>query len=150
MPNATKSRKVKSPKKLKYNNKKIEHNGLKFDSQFEYRYYLYLIRKKAHGEIKDFTTNRKHTKFQILKGYYHKGVKVRDINYVADFVITRNDDSIIIVDTKSPQTAKLQHFKDKIKLLLEQNPELDFWVVMEPQKHHFVTYLQHGSKGEWE
>lgn len=122
-------------------------DGLSFGSGLEQRYYLYLIKKKANGEIKDFKTQ---VRFKILKGYYHKGVKVRDIHYVADFVVERLDGTVIVIDTKSPVTRGLQHFKDKVKLLLNENPQFDFWVVVEPRKHVFNTEPLHGSGREWE
>jgi hypothetical protein len=65
-------------KKSKYNNEKVEVDGIIFDSKKEERYYQDLKLLKKAGEVKDFTLQ---PEFVPLKGFTHQksGQKVRPI-----------------------------------------------------------------------
>lgn len=68
----------------KYKNKKIEVDGIIFDSQLEALYYQHLIKLQEKGEIKSF---RMQVPFILLDGYSIGERKERPIKIVIDFEI---------------------------------------------------------------
>lgn len=91
----------------KYRNKKVIHNGLKFDSQAEFRYFLYYKSKEDNGEIGNL---RLQVPFEIVIN----GKKI--CKYIADFTYT-DKDGFHVVDIKSPITEKDKVFRLKKKLV---------------------------------
>jgi len=81
----------------KYGNKKVEMDGIKFDSKVERDYFIYLKDKKARGEITDIEV---HKKFLLQDKFEQHGKKYRAIHYEADFVITYNTGKQEAIDTK--------------------------------------------------
>lgn len=88
-------------KKQKFNAKKIEYDGIIFDSKLECEYYKELMLKVKNGEIKSFSIQPKY----ILQDKFTKyGKSYREISYSPDFAILNNDDSITLIDVKGFST----------------------------------------------
>ena len=100
----------------KYNAKKVEVDGIKFDSKAEAEYYLHLKEKVDNGEIRSF---ERQIRMTLQEGFYLEGIKgkVRDITYVVDFVITKSDGSITYIDVKGIETDV---FKLKRKMFMHK------------------------------
>jgi hypothetical protein len=97
---------------LKYHNKKIVKNGLKFDSKKEYdRYYELSMLEKA-GVITDLTLQ---PKYLLQKAYKYKDTTIRAIHYIADFSYLLRT-KLIIEDVKG---FKTDVYKLKLKLFLK-------------------------------
>ena len=91
----------------KYFNKKCEYNGLKLDSQKEFRQYLYLKNLEAKGVIRDLQLQTK-LDFKI------DGKKI--FTYKPDFEY--NDEfGHHYIDVKTPATEKNAVFRLKRKLI---------------------------------
>lgn len=95
------------PKPSKYRNRKIEINGVKFDSEKEYLRWLQLVAMQARGEISDL---------QRQFAFEFKMNAIVICRYVADFTYTR-EGSLIVEDVKSEFTAKLPEYRIKKKLM---------------------------------
>jgi hypothetical protein len=108
--------------KRKYHNKKIEIDGIIFDSLLEGGYYQFLKKEKLDGKIKDFSLQ---PSFLLINGYMKYGKKIRKMEYIADFKVIHNDNTEEILDTKGVLTDV---FKIKKKLLLSLY-DIDFYIV---------------------
>ena len=95
----------------KYWAKKIIIDGIKFDSQIEWRFYNYF---KNHPSIKIIELQ---PKFCLLDSFKYDKRIIRGINYLADFKIDYNGDYFII-DVKWMETPA---FKIKKKLFLKKH-----------------------------
>lgn len=93
--------------KNKYNNHKVEADGIKFDSQKEADYYCELKLRLAAGEIKGFCRQAEF-------------ILAPNLRYKADFIVFNNDDTSEIIDVKGFKTdvykAKKKVFEDKFNL----------------------------------
>lgn len=114
----------------KYGNKKIEVDGVVFDSKKEANRYKELKLLEKAGEIHDLQMQ---VKFELIptqrepdivgkRGGIHKGKVIEhSCNYVADFVYTK-DNEVIVEDTKGFRTTdyvikrKLMLYIHKIKI----------------------------------
>lgn len=86
----------------KYGNKKVEVDGIQFDSKKEARRYLELKAMEAAGEIKNL---RRQFKFLLIPSQRIDGKVVeREVSYVADFTYYDKDGSFIVEDTKGFRT----------------------------------------------
>lgn len=98
-------------KKAKYNNRKVEVDGIKFDSQKEADYYCELKLRLAAGEIKGFCRQAEF-------------ILAPDLRYKADFIVFNNDGTSEIIDVKGMQTdlyqAKKKVFEDKFNLKIKE------------------------------
>jgi len=98
-------------KKSKYNNRKVEVDGIKFDSQKETNYYCELKLRLAAGEIKAFCRQAEF-------------ILAPDLRYKADFIVFNNDGTAEIIDVKGMQTdvykAKKKVFEDKFNLRIKE------------------------------
>ena len=103
--------------KSKYNNNKIKYQGLTFDSQKEFEYYLILKDKEKRGLV--FNLKRQ-VPLEIQPAFTDKtGVKQRAITYKADFVYTdRLSGKERYIDVKGFRT---EVYKLKKKLLAYKN-----------------------------
>lgn len=99
--------------KSKYNNSKVTYQGLTFDSQKEFEYYLLLKDKEKRGLV--FNLKRQ-VPLEIQPAFTDKsGVKHRAITYKADFVYTdRVSGKVKYIDVKGFRT---EVYKLKKKLL---------------------------------
>jgi|SRR5690625_774699 len=101
----------------KYGNRKVEIDGLTFDSKAEALYYSELKLRQRAGEIQSFKLQ---PRYRLLEGFTDKhGKKHRPIDYVADFEILHNDNTFEVVDVKGMQT---QVFRIKEKLFCNKYP----------------------------
>ena len=100
----------------KYNAKKVEVDGIKFDSKVEAEYYLHLNEQVDKGEIQGF---ERQVKMTLQDSFYLEGVKgkIRAITYVIDFKITEKDGSITYIDVKGIETDV---FKMKRKMFMNR------------------------------
>lgn len=100
---------------MKYHNKKVYVNGIKFDSMKEARRYRELKLMEEKGLISNLQTQ---VPFEIFPAYVREdGKKIRAIKYIADFVYYQNDKRVI-EDTKGVRT---QVYKIKKKMMEKQH-----------------------------
>jgi hypothetical protein len=100
----------------KYNAKKKEVDGIKFDSIAESQYYLHLKEQAEKGHIKAFSLQ---PTFTLQESFKKDGRAYRKIEYRADFEVIHQDESIEIVDVKGMMTSD---FKIKMKLFQKKYP----------------------------
>lgn len=100
----------------KYNAKKVEIDGIKFDSKAEGEYYLHLKQQVTERKILGFERQKR---MLLQEGFSVEGVKgkIRPIFYVVDFIITENDGTLTYVDVKGMETDV---FKLKKKLFMKR------------------------------
>lgn len=92
-----------APKRQKYGNRRVEIDGIKFDSQHEANFYQELMLRVRAGELK---TVCRQVKFDLPGG----------IVYVADFVAIRPDFTVEgVYDAKSPATKQNRTYINKKK-----------------------------------
>lgn len=99
-------------KKQKYNNKKVEVDGRRFDSKKEAAHYLELRMKERAGLISDL-------KLQVPFVLIEKNETERALKYVADFTYYEAG-VYIVTDVKSTATRKLSTYVNKRKLMLDK------------------------------
>ena len=85
----------------KYRNKKVEIDGIKFDSKHEGEYYLYLKRQREEGKIKDFGLQ---TKFELQPSFKKYGKTHRAITYTVDFAVYHWNGEVEYIDIKGMET----------------------------------------------
>lgn len=128
-------------KKHKYNAKKTEIDGIKFDSAFEARVYTYL--RDNNVKILD-----RQIRFVLQDKFRFKGEAIRTIEYKPDFLIEWNWQQFYI-DAKGMQDAQF-----KIKLKMWQFRYWQTWLELlivksikdlESQLWHYHSYSQHSS-----
>lgn len=91
------------PKRQKYGNRRVEVDGIKFDSQHEANVYQELMVRVRAGELQ---TVCRQVKFDLPGG----------IVYIADFVAIRPDMTIEgVYDAKSPATKENRVYINKKK-----------------------------------
>lgn len=114
----------KQESKYKNNNKVIIDNK-HFDSIMEARFYVFLCRLKKDFKIKDFDCQ---IIFKLQEGYRNlfTSKKIQPINYIADFVVTLNNDIKVVIDVKGIKTAD---FRLKEKMFGYKYPTLCFMCV---------------------
>jgi len=110
----------KPKKKHKYNAKKVILDGITFPSQHEAEYYATLKLRVRAGEVERFELQ---PVFILQQAFKRNGKTVRAIKYIADFKVFYPDGRVEIVDTKGYRT---RDYKNKIKTLLKQNPDMWF------------------------
>lgn len=82
---------------MKYKNKKIIIDGIKFDSQDEAAYYLDLKEMKERGEVVKFILQPKLT---LIPSYKKYGRTIAAITYTPDFLVIYPDGKEVYVDVK--------------------------------------------------
>lgn len=95
--------------KNKYNARKIEYNGIKFDSQFELKCWIYLEELVKEGKINNL---QRQVKFEIIPA----NSVYRAVNYVADFTFFVGD-KYIVADAKG---LILPEFRIKQKIFFDK------------------------------
>ena len=109
----------------KYNNKKTIVDGIKFDSEMESHYYIYLKHLKEIGEVVDFILQ---PTFLLQEGFNLNGKRIRAITYKADFRVIYKDGHEEVIDVKGKLT---EEFKIKRKILLYKYRDITFKCVQE-------------------
>lgn len=110
----------------KYGNKKVEYNGLKFDSKKEKDRYIFLKEQERIGNIQDLQLQVRYELIPAIKEEYVEHLKTKDrvktrtvqlaITYTCDFQYYKNG-VIVTEDVKaSPKSASL----DKSFILKEK------------------------------
>jgi hypothetical protein len=104
---------TEAPKKSKYNSKKIEVDGLKFDSKTEYKRWTELVLLEKSGHIQNL---QRQVTFELQPKFKKKGVSYRAITYVADFTYVVGGVLIVedrkgFCDQKFPIKKKLFEYK---------------------------------------
>lgn len=100
-------------KQSKYKNKKVEYNGIKFDSQKERNYYIKLKLLEDKGKIKDLKLQ---VKFELQPKFQFGNKNIQAISYIADFTYLDEENKLHIVDVKSEATKKDKVYRLKKKL----------------------------------
>ena len=95
----------------KYHNKKITTPDGTFDSEREYARWIDLLWMQRAGQISNLARQQK---FELIPKQEYKGEKIRACSYVADFVYTRNGETIV-EDVKG---VKTKEYLIKKKLML--------------------------------
>ena len=94
----------------KYRNKKVDIDGIIFDSIAESRRYLILKQMEIAGDIT-------HLRLQPKFDYMAENSKKKLFTYKADFDYCTDDGQYVVEDVKSKATAKLPVFRLKKKLI---------------------------------
>jgi hypothetical protein len=96
----------------KYKNKKLEHDGIVFDSKKERDYWLVLKHREMAGEIENLRRQERYLLVPKQNGE-------RAMHYIADFAYyDRKLDKEFVIDVKSEHTRKLPIYVAKRKLML--------------------------------
>lgn len=117
----------------KYGNKKVEIDGIRFDSTKESKRYLELKQMQEDGNIMDLEV---HPKYELLKKFYsHDNELIRAIHYEADFTYLDVVSDEIVVEDVKPLVKKTGKFwmtaeaKIKIKWFKFKYPLIKFKLV---------------------
>lgn len=102
-------------RRSKYNSKRIEKDGMKFDSAKEYKRYIELIAMMQRGEISELKCQVKFVLAPKVKLEGEKRAKP-ELRYYADFTYFMNG-QLIIEDVKSAATRKLATYRMKKHML---------------------------------
>lgn len=94
-------KRISGKERSKYKNRKVEFNGIKFDSIKERDRYIFLLSRLKKGEI---TNLELQVPFELQPHFEHNGKMIRAIRYIADFVYYDQDGNIHIEDTKGFRT----------------------------------------------
>ena len=110
---------------MKYFNKKVIFNGIKFDSKKESEYYLKLKEDEEKGLIKDLKLQ---PEFLLIDSFRDKNGKLeRKCVYTADFeYINRSSEELYVIEIKSKYTAKLVDYILRRKFFKSKYPEINF------------------------
>ena len=109
----------------KYNNKKTIVDGIKFDSEMESHYYIYLKKLKEEGIVLDFELQ---PKYILQEGFVKDGKKIQAITYKADFKVMYVNGLEEVIDVKGKLT---ESFRIKRKMLLYKYRDIDFKCLQE-------------------
>lgn len=114
---------VKKPSK--YKNKKVEFQGIIFDSNTEKKRYEALLELEKQGDIENLEY---HKVFRLLPSVRTSEELVQGVRYEADFYyFDRNLNNYVVEDVKSEMTKKLADYIIKKKLMLYFYPHLTFF-----------------------
>ena len=89
-------------KQNKYHNKKVEYDGINFDSVKEKNRYIGLKQLEKLGVIQNL---QRQVKYELQPSFKLNGKIIRSITYIADFVYEQ-DDVEIIEDVKGMRTKE--------------------------------------------
>lgn len=109
--------------KNKYWAKKVLYMGIRFDSKKEFERYLILRDEEKRKIISDLKCQ---VKYQLIPTFKHKWQTVFWVSYIADFVYKKWSETIV-EDVKSAWTRTNPAYIIKKKLLLQNNPDMNFY-----------------------
>ncbi len=94
-------------KPSKYKSKKVEIDGIMFDSKIEGKYYSHLKKQKEKGIVKSFILQ---PIYELLPAFRKYEKSTRAITLKADFEVVMDDGSEIIIDIKGfpTEVAKIK------------------------------------------
>ena len=101
----------------KYGAKKTFVDGIRFDSQMEADFYLWLKQLQKEGKIGEFTLQ---PKFELQAAFKKRGINFRKIEYRADFLVQTLDGEELVIDVKGMETSD---FKLKRKMFEKKFPQ---------------------------
>lgn len=118
----------------KYNAKKIEYNGVVYDSKFECQRRKELDLLVESGAIKDLEVQKR---FVLQEKFVNnQGKHIREIAYVADFYYYDvASEKWVVEDTKSPVT-RTQVYMVKKKMFEYKYRDITFIEVVNGKKKH--------------
>lgn len=87
----------------KYGNKNVEHDGIKFDSQDEMEYYLFLLDMQSKGILKIIELQ---PRIELLAKFTKHGKKYPAITYTPDFLVEYEDGRRVYLDYKGMETQQ--------------------------------------------
>lgn len=105
---------------------KTIYDGISFDSSSEAEFYKKLKQSKVKGEIKDFELSPEYLLQDEFDNW--RGVKESSIKHYPDYLVTLNDGSQVILDTKGGS----EHETDAIikrRMFMYQNQEIPYYYV---------------------
>lgn len=107
----------------KYKAKKVEVDGIKFDSKLEAERYKYLKNLQYDKKISDLKLQER---FELQPTFKDKNNKtIRAMHYIADFSY-KKDGEYVVEDVKGFETSD---FKLKKKLFLYKYPAITFKII---------------------
>ena len=107
--------------KSKYSNKKVNIDGITFDSMKEANRYRELKLLEKVGEISNLVLQ---PVYVLLESFEYKGEKIRAIKYLGDFeYVDSKTGSKVLEDTKG---FKTKDYLIKVKLLKSKYLDIDF------------------------
>ena len=121
-------------KRAKYGNKKVEVNGVKFDSKLE----LYLYQSLTENSFDfDFQVT-----IELIPKFKFKGISIRAINMRVDFIL-RHEGKIIYIDTKGFATpeAKIKYKMLKYKFRDDEEVEI-VWLKTQKEVNAYILNLK--------
>lgn len=102
----------------KYRNRKVEVDGMVFDSQKEYRRWRELQFLEKAGEIYQLQRQVTFVLIPIQKDEITGKVIEREAKYIADFSYRRMSDQRLVVEDVKSEATKTDLYRLKKKLLL--------------------------------
>ena len=123
-------RKKDGAKKSKYHNKKVEYDGISFDSKKEMKRYIILKKAQEEGIISDLMLQVKYELIPAVREKYIKHLKTKNkecertlqlpITYTCDFQYTKNGETIVEDVKASPKMLPKDFIlKEKIMFALK-------------------------------
>ena len=117
---------------------KRTYKGIQYDSELEMRYFKDVVEVGLeNGTIIDC---QRQIKYELQPKCKYKNENILAIKYIADYVLTYNDGSVIVWDVKgqADATAKL-----KKKMFHYKYPEIDYrWVTYSLQDGGWLEYSE--------
>lgn len=107
----------------KYNARKIEVDGIKFDSKAEADYYLYLKYLQSINEVRSFYLQ---PVINLLPSFKYNGKTIRKMDYRLDFKVEYMDGKVEYIDVKGMATTDAK-MKLKIARYLNQDKTIK-WI----------------------
>jgi hypothetical protein len=86
---------------MKYGNKRVEVDGIKFDSKKESKRYSQLKLLERANEIKEL---KMQVPFELQPSFKLNKKTIRAIKYIADFTYIGKDGKLVVEDTKGYRT----------------------------------------------
>ena len=121
-------------KRAKYGNKKVEVNGVKFDSKLE----LYLYQSLTENSFDfDFQVT-----IELIPKFKFKGISIRAINMRVDFIL-RHEGKIIYIDTKGFATPEAKIKYKMLKYKFRDNEEIEVvWLKTQKEVNAYILNLK--------
>ena len=106
---------------------KCTYDGIGFDSIPERDYYIKLKLLKEEGKIKDFDMQIPYLLQDSFISFRNK--EEDEIKYVADYVVTLNNDDEVIIDTKGSKQTTEEVARVKQKLFMCKNEGVPIYFI---------------------
>jgi len=121
-------------KRAKYGNKKVEVNGVKFDSKLE----LYLYQSLTENSFDfDFQVT-----IELIPKFKFKGISIRAINMRVDFIL-RHEGKIIYIDTKGFATPEAKIKYKMLKYKFRDDEEIEIvWLKTQKEVNAYILNLK--------